>query len=117
MTALKLVGPVYSQRTETEKKPDVLNYSVELREYRLRLDINKLSSVIAKYGVVMRTTSGGMKIYRIGSFDHFDEADKLRNTVTKLGVKNPIISPRLNDLPIEVDKAKELEPKLNPLKN
>ena len=117
MTALKMIGPVYSQRTETEKKPDVLNYSVELREYRLRLDINKLSSIIAKYGVEMRTTSGGMKIYRIGSFDHLDKAEKLRNTVTKLGVKNPIISPRLNDQPIEVDKAKELEPKINPLKN
>lgn len=115
MKELKVNGPIYSQRsTYVGKEPDVLNYGVELREYRLRLDINKLSSVIAKYGVEMRTTSGGMKIYRIGSFDHFEDAEKLRESVAKLGVKNPAISPRLNDRPIDIEKAKELEPNINP---
>jgi hypothetical protein len=117
MTALKLARPVYHTTIQTDKKSDVLNYGVELREYRLRLDINKLSSVIAKYGVEMRTTSGGIKIYRIGSFDYFDEAEKLRNIVTKLGVKNPKISPRLNNLPIEAEEARKLEAKINPRKN
>lgn len=116
MTELKVAGPIFSNREAVEEKdePDVLDYGVELREYRLRLDINKLSSVIAKYGVEMTTTTGGMKIYRIGSFAHFEDAENLRKSVSKLGVKDPTISPRLNDQSITVEKAKELEPSINP---
>ncbi|MFT4523993.1 MAG: hypothetical protein ACI85F_000134 [Bacteroidia bacterium] len=114
MKELRVSDPIFSQGARTEKEPDILNYGVELKEYRLRLDINRLSSVIAKYGVEMRSTPGGIKIYRIGSFNHFDEAEKLRKSVAKLGVKNPQISPRLNDRPIDVDKAKELESTINP---
>ena len=117
MKELKVNAPIYSQQTTyVGKEPDVLNYGVELREYRLRLDINKLSTVIAKYGVEMRTSAGGMKIYRIGSFDHLEDAERLQIMVAKLGVKNPEISPKLNNRPIDIDRAKELEPQLNPKK-
>ena len=116
MKDLKAAGPIFSDREEVKEQdePDVLDYGVELREYRLRLDINKLSSVIAKYGVEMTTTTGGMKIYRIGSFAHFEDAENLRKSVAKLGVKDPTISPRLNDQSISVEKAQELESTINP---
>ncbi|MFT4681594.1 MAG: hypothetical protein ACI9YU_001443, partial [Flavobacteriales bacterium] len=116
MKELRVSDPIFSQGARTEKEPDVLNYGVELKEYRLRLDINRLSSVIAKYGVEMRTTPGGIKIYRIGSFDHYSEAENLRNKLTKLGVKAPKTNARLNNKTIPVNQAKELESQLNPKK-
>jgi hypothetical protein len=84
---------------------DVLQYGVELKEYRLRIELDKLSKLIAQYGVEMKTTEGGMKIYTIGAFDTFEEAEALLARVRRLGVKNPEITARLNNAEIEVEDA------------
>ncbi len=88
---------------------DVLAYGVELREYRLRIQLDKLSKLIAQHGVEMRTTEGGMKIYTIGSFSSLAEAETLQRKVVALGVKNPAISAKHNNISINLDKAKEWE--------
>jgi hypothetical protein len=53
----------------------------------------------------MKTTEGGMKIYTIGAFDTFEEAEALLARVRRLGVKNPEITARLNNAEIEVEDA------------
>lgn len=84
---------------------DVLQYGVELKEYRLRIELDKLSKLIAQHGVEMKTTEGGMKIYTIGAFETYEEAEALLAQVTRLGVKNPEITARLNNAEIEVEDA------------
>ncbi len=84
---------------------DVLQYGVELKEYRLRIELDKLSKLIAQHGVEMKTTEGGLKIYTIGAFDTFDEAEALRKQVIGLGVKNPEVTARLNNQMIDVEEA------------
>jgi len=91
---------------------DVLQYGVELREYRLRIQLDKLSKLIAQHGVEMKSTDGGLKIYTIGSFSTFAEADALRSQVTKLGVKNPEITAKFNNETIDIEAAKEKETEL-----
>ena len=88
---------------------DVLQYGVELKEYRLRIELDKLSKLIAQHGVEMKSTAGGLKIYTIGAFKTYDEAEALRQQVIRLGVKDPGISARLNNQEIELDAAKEKE--------
>ncbi|MCF8463634.1 MAG: hypothetical protein K9G41_02240 [Flavobacteriales bacterium] len=95
---------------------DVLSYGVELREYRLRIEIDKLSKLIAQYGVQMKTTEGGMKVYTIGSFKTFAEADALEKQVISLGVKNPAITARFNNQDISIEDAKEKEAIMAPAK-
>lgn len=95
-----------------EEDKDVLSYGVELREYRLRIELDKLSKLIAQYGVEMKVTTGGMKQYTIGSFKTYDEAVKLQKEVMTLGVKDTGISAKFNNEPIELDKAKEKEAEL-----
>lgn len=113
ISTLKVEGPIFSNRTYTEKKEiDVLVYGVQLREYRLRLDLDKLSRLIAKYGVEMRVTSGGTKIYTIGAFETYDETEKLRKEVARLGVKDPEVKARLNNKPIPIDQAKKEEERI-----
>ncbi len=91
---------------------DVLVYGVELKEYRLRIELDKLSKLIAQHGVEMKTTEGGMKIYTIGSFETFEEAEALKKQVTGLGVKNPEITARLNNAEIEIEDALKEQEKM-----
>ena len=88
---------------------DVLQYGVELKEYRLRIELDKLSKLIAQYGVEMKTTEGGLKIYTIGSFSTLAEAESLQRQVEALGVKNPEVSARFNSQPIDLEEAKKKE--------
>lgn len=114
LTSLKVEGPIFSNRTasKAEKELDVLVYGVQLKEYRLRLDLDKLSKLIAKYGVEMRVTSGGAKIYTIGAFETFAETDKLKKDVERLGVKNPLVVARLNNQPIPIEEAQKEEERI-----
>ncbi|MGB0917373.1 MAG: hypothetical protein ACPGU4_07265, partial [Flavobacteriales bacterium] len=84
---------------------DVLNYGVEIKEYRLRIELDRLSKLIAKYGVVMKTTEGGLKIYTIGEFTTFEEAEALKKRVIDLGVKNPQVTARMNNVEIKIEDA------------
>lgn len=88
---------------------DVLQYGVELREYRLRIQLDKLSKLIAQHGVEMKTTEGGMKIYTIGSFNTYAEAVALQQQVEQLGVKNPAVSAKLNNENISIEDAQQKE--------
>lgn len=93
---------------------DVLTYGVELKEYRLRIELEKLSKLIAQYGVEMKSTTGGLKVYTIGSFNTFEEADALRKQVGALGVKNPEVTAKFNNQEIDIESAKERENSLKP---
>ena len=88
---------------------DVLQYGVELREYRLRIELDRLSKLIAQHGVEMKTTEGGLKIYTIGAFKTLAEAEALQRQVEQLGVKNPVVSAKLNNEAISVEEAQEKE--------
>jgi len=92
---------------------DVLQYGVELREYRLRIQLDKLSKLIAQHGVEMKSTDGGMKIYTIGSFKTLAEAEALQNEVSRLGVKNPAVTAKFNNQNIDIESAKEKEAEMN----
>lgn len=93
---------------------DVLTYGVELKEYRLRIELEKLSKLIAQYGVEMKSTTGGLKVYTIGSFSTFEEAESLRKQVGALGVKNPEVTAKFNNQEIDLEAAKERESSLKP---
>lgn len=112
-TELKAINPRdvrYNQRKPAiEAIPDVLAYGVELREYRLRIELDKLSKLIAQYGVQMTSTGGGMKVYTIGAFKTYKEAVALQKEVEQLGVKNPSITARFNGTQIDLEKAREME--------
>lgn len=92
---------------------DVLQYGVELREYRLRIQLDRLSKLIAQHGVEMKTTEGGLKIYTIGSFKTFAEAEALEREVSSLGVKNPQITAKFNNLDIDLEAARAKESEMN----
>jgi len=91
------------------KNDDVLQYGVELREYRLRIQLDRLSKLIAQHGVEMKTTEGGLKIYTIGAFKTYAEAQSLQRQVEQLGVKNPAIAAKLNNETIELEDAQKRE--------
>lgn len=93
---------------EFENKP-TLAYGVEIREYRLRIELDRLSKLIAQHGVEMKTTTGGMKVYTIGAFKTLAEAQALEKEVVSMGVKNPAITAKYNNQPIELEKAREIE--------
>lgn len=86
---------------------DVLQFGVEIREYRLRIELDKLSKLMAVHGVEMKTTEGGLKIYTIGAFSSFEEAEALQRKVDALGVKNSAISAKLNAKNIDLEEAKK----------
>lgn len=89
---------------------DELVFGVELRGFRLRIELDKLSRLIAQHGVEMKITTGDTKIiYVIGNSKTYDEAVKLQEEVMSLGVKNSEITAKLNNRPLEIDKARELE--------
>jgi hypothetical protein len=87
-----------------------LVYGVELRGFRLRVELDKLSRLIASHGVEMRLTDGSGKIlYVIGSASTYAAALQLQQEVLGLGVKNAEISAKLNNRPIDLEKAREIE--------
>lgn len=88
---------------------DVLSYGVELREYRLRIELDKLSKLIAQHGVEMKTTEGGMKIYTIGAFKTLTEAQALKREVANLGVKDSEITAKFNNQVISLEEAQKKE--------
>jgi len=92
---------------------DVLTYGVELREYRLRIELDKLSKLIGQYGVEMKVTTGGVKVYTIGSFTTKAEAEKLQAEVANMGVKESAVTAKFNNATIELEDAFEIEQKLN----
>ena len=63
----------------------------------------------AQYGVEMKATDGGLKIYTIGSFGTLKEAEALQREVSNLGVKNPEITAKFNNQTIDIEAAKEKE--------
>lgn len=88
---------------------DVLQYGVELREYRLRIELDKLSKLMAQNGVEMKTTEGGLKVYTIGAFSTLKEAEALQRQVNALGVRNATISAKFNNKTIDLEEAKKKE--------
>ena len=86
---------------------DVIQFGVEIREYRLRIELDKLSKLMAQHGVEMKTTEGGLKIYTIGAFSTLEEAEALQRKVDALGVKNSSVSAKLNAKPIDIEEAKQ----------
>lgn len=88
---------------------DVLSYGVELREYRLRIELDKLSKLIAQHGVEMKTTEGGLKIYTIGAFKTLAEAQALKREVANLGVKDSEITAKFNNQVISLEEAQKKE--------
>lgn len=109
------IGVVGFQRSQRQggvvlaEDKDNLSYGVELREYRLRIELDKLSKLIAQHGVEMKTTEGGMKIYTIGSFKTLAEAEALKREVIGLGVKNPEITAKFNNQTIDLEEAQKKE--------
>ncbi|MBX7181217.1 MAG: hypothetical protein K1X82_03815 [Bacteroidia bacterium] len=95
------------ERERNKPKEDVLLFKVELTEYRLRIGLEKIAPLIATYGVEMHTTTGGLKKYTIGGFKTPEEAEKLREEVIKLGLKDAKVAAYLNDLFIEMNEAME----------
>lgn len=104
-------GEAYYERPKLDgvTDEDVLVYGVELREYRMRIELDKLSRLIAQHGVEMKVTTGGLRQYTIGSFATYDEALKLQQEVMTLGVKDTEIAAKFNNQPMEIDKAREKE--------
>lgn len=96
---------------------DVLQYGVELKEYRLRIELDKLSKLIAQHGVEMKTTDGGLKIYTIGSFKTYAEAQALQREVSNLGVKNSEITAKFNNETISIDDAQKKESEMQGAKS
>lgn len=93
---------------ETKQKEKEVEFKVQLTEYRTRIEIEKLSQVMAEHGVEMRTSSGGLKIFTIGSFSKLEDAEKLRNRILKLGIKQAEIVATYNNRGVSVEKAQEL---------
>ncbi len=93
---------------KNQPKVDKLLFKVELTEYRLRIGLEKLATIIATYGVEMHSTTGGLKKYTIGGFNTPAEAEKLRMQVEQVGLKEAKVAAYLNDTYIEMDKALDM---------
>ncbi len=111
LNALGTPGETFYERPVIEgfEDKDEVTYCVELREYRLRIELNKLSKLIGQYGVEMKLTTGGVKVYTIGSFSSKDEAEKLQREVQNMGVKESAITARFNNAVIEIEDALDIE--------
>lgn len=118
------VDKIYKEPEGSDPQADLdlpegpqLVYGVELREYRLRIQLDKLSKLIAKHGVEMKVTSGGLKIYTIGAFDNYAEAIALKQEAVDLGVKNPTVTAKFNGEAIDIEAAREKEAELKESEN
>jgi hypothetical protein len=86
---------------------DVLTFKVQTEEYRGEFDVKKFADVISTYGMQMQTTTGGLKIYTFGSFDNYNDAQKLQSELTKRGISKLKVKSYLNEKPISVEDALE----------
>lgn len=86
---------------------DVVKFKIQLTEYRLRLQIDKLADIMAREGVEMKTTTGGLKVYTIGAYDTFEQAQKIRKVIMGYGVKEAEIIGSINNNTVSADEAKQ----------
>ena len=103
-------------RTEATELPadvDVVKFKVQITEYRLRLQVDKLADMMAREGVELKSTTGGLKIYIIGAYDTFEQAQKIRKEIMNYGVKEASIVGSINNNVVGVEEAKEFLKKQN----
>ena len=93
--------------TELPADQDVVKFKIQLTEYRLRLKIDKLADLMAKEGVELKSTTGGLKIYIIGAYDTFEQAQKIRKDILSYGVKEAEIIGSINNKTVSVEEAKQ----------
>lgn len=96
---------------QTKEKEHQVLFKVQLTEYRMRIELEKLSQVMAEYGTELRTSQGGLKIFTIGNFENFEEAEALRKRIMELGIKDAEIVASYNNEAVSVEKARELQGK------
>jgi len=84
-----------------------VKFKVQLTEYRLRLQIDKLADLMAHEGVELKTTIGGLKLYSIGSYNTYEEAQKIRKEILGYGVKEAEIIATINNRIVTVEEAKQ----------
>lgn len=89
-------------------KTEYLYFRVEFDEYRIKIPFDKISGLIASYGIEMRETTGGLKIYSMGKFSDYFAANRVVEELKKLGVNEPRVASYLNGKPITVEEALEL---------
>lgn len=93
--------------TDLPADKDVVKFRVQLTEYRLRLQVDKLADMMAREGVELKTTTGGLKIYTIGAYDTYEQAQKIRKEILGYGVKEAEIVGSINNKTVSVDEAKQ----------
>ncbi len=98
-------------RIDTKEKDKQVLYKVQLTEYRMRIELTKLSQIMAEHGTELRTSKGGLKIFTIGNFENLEEAKALKDRILKLGIKNANIVASYNNEAVSIEKALELQGK------
>lgn len=93
--------------TELPADKDVVKFKVQLTEYRLRLQVDKLADMMAREGVEFKSTTGGLKIYIIGAYDTFEQAQKIRKEILGYGVKEAEVIGSINNKTVSVEEAKQ----------
>ena len=93
--------------TELPADKDVVKFKVQLTEYRLRLQVDKLADMMAREGVEFKSTTGGLKIYIIGAYDTFEQAQKVRKEILGYGVKEAEVIGSINNKTVSVEEAKQ----------
>lgn len=99
--------PLFPVKKTPEEGKDAVKFKVQLTEYRMRLKIDKLTDLMAREGVELITTTGGLKLYNIGAYNTIEEAQKIRKEVLGLGVKDAEIIGWINDKAVSVKEAKK----------
>lgn len=98
-------------RIETTQKEQQVLYKVQLTEYRMRIELEKLSQVMAEHGVELRTSKGGLKIFTIGNFENLEDAQALSKRIMGMGIKDAEIVASYNNQAVSIEKALELQGK------
>lgn len=93
---------------DTKQKEKEVEFKVQITEYRMRIELEKLSQVMAEHGVEMRTSQGGLKIFTIGSFPDLKSAEALKTRILKLGIKEAEVVASYNNRGISIEKAQEI---------
>lgn len=99
--------------TELPADKDVVKFKVQLTEYRLRLRIDKLADLMAREGVELKTTTGGLKLYTIGSYDTYEDAQKIRREIMGYGVKEAEIIGSINNKAVSIQEAQQFQKNMN----
>ncbi len=100
-------NPYLREQYKNTLGADVLSFRVQTEEYRGEFDVKKFKDVIAKSGMEVETTPGGLHIYTFGSFDNYNAANELLQELSKKGIKKLKVKSYLNDRPISVEDALE----------